>query len=376
MDLKIESIPFLKPYFPKETRDSILTDIDEILHSGRLVQGKHTEAFENSFSEYIGTKNSVSTNSCTTALQICLEHYGAKGFEILVPSASFVTDISVVKWAGASPVLVDTDPETLSFDLQDLKKKLTPNTKGIIWVHLIGVISPAWKEIVEFARENRLFLIEDCAHAHGASIDGRKAGSLGDAGCFSFYPTKPMTTGSGGMITTDSADLTKTALELRMFGRENGTGQVVRMGNDWFLDEIRACIGYHQLRNLEASLKRRREIANKYQKEFKNLDNIRLLNISDNQLPAWYHYSVFIESNIDYEKLAKALQEKHGIPTKPIYIPMHQEKIFSDLDDGSLKQTELALNLSLCLPLFVEMRDQEVTNVISALKNEVGEHLK
>jgi dTDP-4-amino-4,6-dideoxygalactose transaminase len=136
------------------------------------------------------------------------------------------------------------NPETFSFDLEDLARKLTPNTKGVIWVHMIGIISQEYQKIVNFCRDHELFLIEDCAHAHGAEIDGKMAGTLGDAGCFSFFPTKVLTTGTGGMITTNNAELMVYAKEVRLLGRHIETGEIVHKSNDWFMDEIRACIGY------------------------------------------------------------------------------------------------------------------------------------
>lgn len=364
-------IPFGKPYFSPAARHDILLALDEILASGRLMFGKYTERLETEFAAYIGTTTAVTTNTCTTALQMCLAHYDVQDREVLVPSAAFFTDVSVVKWAGGTPVLVDTDPATLSFDLVDLKRKLTPRTKGIIWVHLTGVISPAWRDIVAVAREHGLFLIEDCAHAHGASVGGVKAGAIGDVGCFSFYPTKVMTTGTGGILTTNDAALVKTARELRLFGRENGVGPVVREGNDWFLDEIRACLGCFQLRELDESLARRRAIAARYQQRLAGVPGIRLLTIPADHLPAWYHYTVFVDRSVDYDHLAKALKDKHGVPTKPIYPPLHQEFIFRNLDNGSLHQTEETLNRSLCLPLYVEMPDADVDRVAEALVTEL-----
>src|SRR5947207_14925919 len=179
------SMKLLKPFFPAASRREILASIDAMLESGQLMLGEHSKNLEAAFAVHHGTRSAVATNSCTSALQICLMHYDVRGREVLVPSAGFITDISVIQWAGGTPILVDCDPATLAFDLDDLKRKVSSRTKGMIWVHMIGLISPAWKEIVAFAREHDLFLIEDCAHAHGAEVGGKKAGSSGEGGCFS-----------------------------------------------------------------------------------------------------------------------------------------------------------------------------------------------
>ncbi len=366
-------IPFGKPYFSAAARRRIAEGMDRILSSGQLMLGEFTNELETGFASYVGTSAAVSTNSCTTALQICLLHYGVKGHEVIVPSAGFITDISVVRWAGGTPVLVDINPQTLSFDLDDLRRKVTPRTKGIIWVHLTGLISPQWRDIVAFARERGLFLIEDCAHAHGASVDGRKAGSLGDVGCFSFYPTKVMTAGSGGILVTSDAGLVRDARELRLFGRREGVGHVWPEGNDWFLDEIRACVAVQQLRELDEGLARRRAIARRYDERLAGVPGFERLAIPAGHEPAFYHYTVFLDPAVDYARVARQLKEHHGIATKPIYVPLHKEQVFRDLDDGTLSKSEDALGRSLCLPMFVELTDAEVDNVAEALTAELRE---
>jgi len=142
---------------------------------------------------------------------------------------------------------------------------------------------------------------------------------------------------------------------------------VVREGNDWFLDEIRASIGYYQLKDLENQLGRRRAIAERYNQKLNRLRGIRFLEIPLNNSPSYYHYTVFVEQSLNYVELAKKLKEKYNIPTKPIYVPLHQERILLDLDNGTLQKSEDALNRSLCLPIFVEMTNQQVDYVADAL---------
>lgn len=363
------SIPFGRPYFSDASREKITQGVDKILSSGQLMLAEFTDKFETEFSNYIRSSFAVTINSCTSALQVGLIHYDVRGCEVLVPAAGFLTDLSVVRWAGGTPVLVDVDPNTLSFDLEDLKRKLTVKTKGIIWIHLTGVISPSYHEIVSFARENKLFLIEDCAHAHGASIDGIKAGAIGDAGCFSFYPTKIMTTGTGGILTTNDENLAKSARELRLFGRENGLGSVIREGNDWFMDEIRCCLGVYQLEELEDGLLQRRKIAKKYYDALNGISHLRLLEIPRNSEPSYYHFVVFVHQSVNYDELVRELRDNYSIPTKQIYIPLHKEKIFSDFSSISYPGAEETLYRSLCLPIYVGMADFEVDYVIDSIKS-------
>jgi perosamine synthetase len=365
------AIPINKPFFSEDQRSAILADIDKVLTSGQLMTGEFTDKFETDFANYIGIKEAITVNTCTTALQICLEYFDVKGREILVPAGSFVTDISVIEWAGGIPILVDMNPETLSFDLNDLARKLTANTKGVIWIHMIGIISQEYEQIIKFCRDNELFLIEDCAHAHGAEIDGKKAGSLADAGCFSFFPTKVLTTGTGGMITTDNNELAVYAKEVRLLGRHIETGEVVHKSNDWFMDEIRACIGYHGLTDIENNLARRREIAAHYTELLANQPGIRVVQPPENGKSSYYQFAVHLDHEIDRTELISRLKSKHGVSAKRIYIPTHKEMIFNYLDQDGLEQTEKALDHSLCLPMHLALSDDDVRTAANGLIEEV-----
>ncbi len=367
-------IQISKPHFSERQRRAILDGISDILSTGRLMMGPYLAKLEKDFAAHTGTAHAIGVNSCTTALQICLEYYGVRGSEILTPAASFTTDVSASRWCGAKPVLVDIDRATLSFDLADLERKLTPLCRGIIWVHLTGLISPRYKAIVEFARRHNLFLLEDCAHAHGAVVDEGRAGSLGSAGCFSFFPTKLMTCGAGGMITTNDPALDRFAREMRLFGRSQDTGEVVREGNDWFLDEFRACIAGAQLSELDEMLARRQMIAERYSNKLANQPGISLLDFSS-KANVYYQFPVFLDPRLSAAEISKALGEKHGIQAKRIYLPVHEEKIFRDYASPTLKNAEETMHRSLCLPMHPELTDAEADCVAAALIGEVRARL-
>lgn len=368
-------IQISKPYFSPAQRDTILKGVAEILASGRVMLGPFAQALENDFAAHTGTAHAVSVNSCTTALQICLEYFGARGGEVLVPAAAFTTDVSVARWGGAKPVLVDIDPSTLSFDLRDLERKVTPRTRGLIWVHLTGLISPHVDEICDFARKRRLFLLEDCAHAHGASHRGRRAGSIGDAGCFSFFATKLMTCGAGGMISTGDPGLDRFAREMRLFGRSATSGEVVREGNDWFLDEFRACVALAQLGEIDSMLARRAAVAERYAAALANQPGMRLLDVPEYATHAYYQFPVFLDRRLDANAIAKALGASHGVQAKAIYKPLHREKIFTEYDDGSLKAADETLARSVCLPMHPGLAEEEVDAAAAALIAEVRSRL-
>ncbi len=362
-------IPLFKPYFSPSSQQNITNAVGEILQSGRLMMGPYKNNFEKLFAEKIGVPYATSVNSCTTALTICLKFFGVEGYDVLVPSGSFITSISSIMFAGGNPILVDMNPETLSFDLEDLKRKLTPKTKGIVWVHLSGAISEEYEQLLSFAKEKSLFVIEDAAHALGSSIDGKMAGSLADASCFSFFPTKIISSGTGGMIATKNEELKDYAECLRMFGKSGKTGQVEEIGNDWFLDEFRSSIGYYQLKELDENLKCRRKTAAYYQEKLSEFEQLKL---RETNLPSYYQFSLFMKNQEQRDRVVKTLKENYEIQVRGIYLPCHMEKIFLHLDNNDLKKTEDTLLRSLCLPVFNSITEEEMDYVISAIKKEAN----
>lgn len=366
-----KKIALSQPHFPERLRDAIAADIASILESGRLMNGPWSRKFEDRLAGLTGRTHAVSVNSCTTALQIALMFAGAADHDVLVPAGSFVTDLSAVEFAGGRPVLVDMNAHTLALDVDDLGRKVTPRTKALIWVHLTGIVAHNYSAILGFAKKHGLFVIEDASHAHGAVIDGRPAGSFGDVSCFSFYPTKILTSGTGGMLATDDDELARYAREMRLFGKEEGTGEIIHRGNDWFLDEIRACVGFHHASDLDVQLAHRRRIADRYSTALANQPGLRLLDYSDSCLPAWYQFPVFLSPGIDRAGLMERLADDHGIEAKGIYKPTHQEQIFRHLDDGTLKVTEDVLERSLCLPMHAGVSEADADRIAAAVTAEI-----
>ena len=207
------------PHFPKKAISQTLRDIEKVLETNRFILGEKTKEFEESFANYVGTKYAVSVNSATTALQICFSYYGVEDGEVILPTNTFLATPNAVLYAGGTPVLTDINKTTLCIDSKEIKKRITSRTKGVAVVHINGLIPPDIYEIKEICHENNLFLIEDCAHANGSELNGVKAGQFTNAGCFSFYPTKTMTTGTGGMITTNNKDLVNFAISVRHHGQ-------------------------------------------------------------------------------------------------------------------------------------------------------------
>ena len=211
-------IPAAKICFPEEDRKWILDKVNEVLSSGQLTLGKYGKEFEQKFAEYVGTKYAIAVNSGTSALEIILRALDIEGSSVIVPTNTFFASPASVIHAGGKVIFADVT-DNLCLDPDSVKQKIQKDTKGIIIVHIGGVVPPQIKEIQEICREHNLFLIEDAAHAHGSTLNGEPAGTFGDAAAFSFYPTKVMTSGEGGMIVTNNENIYRRALVFRDQGK-------------------------------------------------------------------------------------------------------------------------------------------------------------
>jgi dTDP-4-amino-4,6-dideoxygalactose transaminase len=365
-------IPSTKPYFREEDIQAISDQVRSILRSGRLILGDYTQTLEESFREYCGVKHAVAVSSCTAALEIVLRYFDVKGKEVIVPTNTFIASSNAVIYSGGIPILADIKADTLCLDPADLLRRITPATKGVIVVHIAGLPCPEMEEIREICREKGLFLIEDAAHAHGATINDQKTGSLGDAGCFSFYPTKVMTTCTGGMITTDDDGLAEYAISLRHHGVGRDLNNIVNLGNNWLMDEISALLGIYQLRALDANIRRRNDIAQMYADGLMNLDKVELFNIPPHIRHSYYKYPVLLSSTIDKREFVEKMQRDCGISLGSVYDPpCHLQPVYQTLfgfRSGMFPTAEATLKRVVCLPMFQQMTNQEVDYVLQSVR--------
>lgn len=364
-----------KPVFDEVTIEKILNDSRLVLRSGVLTDGPYVKKFEQAFAEYVGTKEAIAVNSGTCSLEIAFRHYGVKGGEVIVPTNTFIASANTVFFAGGKPVLADIKEETLCIDPDDAQKRITPKTRGIMAVHIAGLICPEINELKEICEDHKLFLIEDAAHAHGAMINGKKAGSLGDVGSFSFYPTKVMTTCEGGMITTDDQDLAKTARLLRGHGVNRETGQAEKFGYNWRMHEISAVVGLHQLEQLEGFVKKRGQIARLYDEGLRRIDGVKPLATPPNVRHSYYKYPTYVDDDIDPVKLAAMLKNDFHINTGNVYYPpCHLHKLYREMfgyREGALPVSEKVLKRVICLPMHVQLTTSNIDRVLSALAESI-----
>ena len=375
----MKDIPPMKLFFPREDIYRIKSDVEKILKSGMLTLGEYTRRFESEYAKLCGIKHAVAVNSGTSALEIGLRTSGLESEdEVLVPTNTFSATASAVFFAGGKPVLTDVNSNTLCIDAQNIQKYMTTKTKGVIVVHIGGLICPDIKAIKEICEDRHLFLIEDAAHAQGSSINGQSAGSLGDVGCFSFYPTKVITTGEGGMITTNSDKVAEKARILRDQGKESfHSNAIVELGYNWRLPEISAALGVAQLKRLPEIIERRNRVAQHYDEKLDPLSEIRPLRPPSNMMHNYYKYVAFLDASINREKLKQILREKGVRCGGEVYWPpLHLQPIYKRLlgtREGDFPIAEDVCKRMICLPVYAQMSIEDVEYVTEKLEETLSE---
>ncbi|MDR0372300.1 MAG: DegT/DnrJ/EryC1/StrS family aminotransferase [Nitrososphaerota archaeon] len=358
------------PYFSDASINAILVDMTQMLRSGKLTDGPFSQEFERQFAAYNNAKYAIAVNSGSAALDVALRPFKLQGKEVIVPTNTFVSTPNSVVFAGGNPIFADMNPHTLCIDTEDVKRRVTPKTAGVIVVHIAGLVCPQIRELEEFCKAQGLFLIEDSAHAHGATLDGQKAGTFGDVGCFSFYPTKVMTTCEGGMILTNDEELAAEARCLRSCG-QNADRQMIMLGDNWRLSEPAAIVGLHQLEHLEEFLAKRNQIAAWYEKALGNIEEISLLKPPSNIRHSYYKYPLILATSINRQKVAVDLKETFGVESGHIYYPpCHLHPYYMETFGtrmGNLPTAERVLKQVLCLPMHYLITQQSVEYICDAL---------
>lgn len=378
------------PKFTKREEELVL----EVLRSGRLVStlGSMTRRFEEKFSEFLGVKHAVAVFNGTVALHTALGALGVgPGDEVITTPFTFVSTASTILHQNAVPVFADIELDTLNIDPADIEGKITDRTKAIVVVHLAG--HPAEMDpIVKIAKENGLALIEDCAQAIGSEYRGVKVGGFGDFGTFSFYQTKNMTTGEGGMVVTNDDELAEKARLLINHG-QSSKYEYSFLGYNYRMTELQAALGLGQLERIEELNRRREEIANIYSDELAELDGDLLV------LPrprphvkhTWHIYQVLLRLerlNVNRDRFVSALRAENVLALVAYPKPLHLTTLFQDLKaynhgcpwkcpyykgevnyrPGSLPNAEYVAERVVTLPTLSGMSDDDALDVAKAVK--------
>ncbi|HTC61994.1 MAG TPA: DegT/DnrJ/EryC1/StrS family aminotransferase [Candidatus Saccharimonadales bacterium] len=375
-----------------DIRERELEYVNRVLSSNHLSMGPWLDKFEHRFAEYIGTKHAIAVNSGTSGLHLCVRalDIGPKD-AVITTSFSFVASTSCFLYEGALPIFVDIDPTTLNLDpaaVRDYcKNQCTRHANGllidrqtervvkaILPVHVFGLPCPM-DELMDVAREYGLVIIEDACEALGAEFDGKRAGTFGNAAVFAFYPNKQITTGEGGMITTDDDRVAELCRSMRNQGRDSDGAWLrhVRLGYNYRLSELHAALGLAQLERVDSILSSRAEVADHYTRMLKGTAQLQLLETDPRMKRSWFVYIIRFQSNSP-EKLREhvrtVLREKE-IATQIYFTAIHQQPFYLKCQSGgisSLPHTERAANECLAIPFHSRLSETEIKFVCDSIR--------
>lgn len=371
------------PYHVPLIEEDEIQAVVETLRSGWITTGPKTKAFEDAFAQYIGARQAVAVNSCTAALHLSLEAIGLqREDEVIVPTLTFTSTAEVVAYFGAKPVLADVDPVYFNLSLQKVQQQITPRTRAIIPVHFAGHPC-AMASILDFAAARGLTVIEDAAHAIPAKYRDEMIGTLSPLTAFSFYATKTLTTGEGGMVTTDDDALANRIRLMRLHGmsrdawkRYSAEGswryEVCEAGYKYNMTDPQAAMGLVQLAKCEAMWRRRVEIAEKYTRALEPLDAYRLPKVAPDVQHAWHLYVILIEPRvlrIERDRVIEELRQR-GIGTAVHFIPLHLHPYYQrawGYRPGEFPVAEDYFERCISLPIYTGMKDEDIDRVIDGL---------
>ena len=356
-------VPIAKPIIGEEEIENVV----EVLKSGMIAQGPKVMEFEEKFANWIGAKYGIATNSGTSALHVALLACGiGEGDEVITTPFTFIASGNAIVYTGATPVFADIDLDTYTIDPDKIEDLITDKTKAILPVQLYGQAADMDK-IREIAEKHDLKIIEDAAQAHGAEYNGEKVGTLGDMACFSFYPTKNMTTSEGGMITTDDEELAKKAQMFRAHGASERYHHD-EIGYNFRMTDIAAAIGLAQLNVIDEFNNKRISNANYLNEQLKDVEGIVTPKSPDNYKHVYHQYTIRVEKG-NRDDWVEFLTNK-GIGTGIHYpIPLYNQPIYKKLGiEGDCPLAEKAADNVISLPVHPSLTKEDLDLVVDAVK--------
>jgi perosamine synthetase len=369
------------PYYVPWINDSDKKIISKSINSRWLTNGPYLEKFQNKIKYFIGSKFALGVGSATQGLHLSLKSLGIRsGDEVIVPSFTFAATANAVIYCGAKPIFVDIQTDSFNINPDVILDHISDKTKAIIPVHYGGQ-SCDMNEILNIANKNNLFVVEDCAHSLGSTYKKKHCGNLGDLGCFSFYPTKIITTGEGGMITTNNKKLDYKIKILRSQGmnilphqREKNSEweyDIIDLGYNYRLDEIRSALGFSQSRRINSANNARIRIAKKYNNFLKNVKGIKIPIIKNNRNHIFHLYTIKITDDfpISRNELFKKLTKQNigtSVQYKPLHLMTYYKKNFPQTQDD-FPISNIIKDQILCLPIYPSMTDKQIRYVVNAI---------
>jgi dTDP-4-amino-4,6-dideoxygalactose transaminase len=373
------SLSFASPVIASEE----LSQVKETIESGWLTTGPKTEQFETKLGELVGAGHTIGVSNCSSALYLAYRALDVEG-KIITTPLTFATTVSAARLAGATPVLADIRPDTLTLDPEAVKEAITPQVDAIAPVHYAGQGTDI-DLYRDLAADHDLAIVEDAAHALGGQFEGEELGTIGDVGCYSFYATKSITTGEGGALVTDDDDVAQTVRQLRLAGIDSDPrDRKAQEQPDWYYDvkrtsskfnmtDLQAAIGLAQLDKLDDFISTRQQLANTLDQRLTDIEGVRPLAVRDSDEHARHIYPIVLDTEtigISRNEFDRRLGEE-GIETSVHYIPIHHHTAFAEIERGDLSTTEDIHDRILSIPLHPQMNEADVDDIVAAIDRAV-----
>lgn len=357
-------VPPVRVAFEESDRKWIFEQLEEVLSGGMVAAGKKVDEFEAFWAEYTGCRHAVSVANGGAALNAIMAGLDIGGKDVLVPTNTFIATANAVIFSQGNPVYLDTDRRTMAVTLEEIQKKYTSNTAGVVIVHIGGIITPEIEAIATWCKEKNIWLVEDAAHAHGSEYNDKRAGQFGVAAAYSFFATKTMTAGEGGMVVTQDDKLADFCRSYRDYGKKSQWESVHSIVSpNARISDITAVIGLNQSHRLDEFIASRTSVSERYTAGFS--DTLEVV------LPegrcSWYKYIALLPKGIDRDDFKAQLRERGVSLAGNVYdLPLHLQPVFEHLNlKGTLPISEEICDRQFCPPIFFGMTDEQVNHVIT-----------
>lgn len=369
------------PLFDLNYDDKEENAVLDVLRSKWISTGPKSQELEEMFCEYFKVEHAVSLTNCTVALHLAMEVLGLQeGDEVICPSLTFVATANAIKYVGATPIFADiTSEDNLTIDPEHIRTLITERTKAIIVMHYAG-FACNMDEILKIAKEHNLKVVEDACHGPLSEYEGRKLGTIGDVGCFSFFSNKNLSTGEGGMLLTNNGEIAEKAKLLRSHGmttmsynRAKGHStsyDVVALGYNYRMDDIRASLGIVQLGKLPEDLKKRSKVRSAYERALASVNNIKVPFKNHPYFSSNYIFPIVLSESVEKSRdEIRDLLHKSGIQTSIHYPPVHLFDIYYDEEERGLSKTESIYERLITLPMYGNLSEEKVKYIAKTLKD-------
>lgn len=364
-------IPNTAAYFPEDSIRKINENISTVLRSGYLSNGKFTRKFEAEWSRRLAGRTCLGTCNGTSALELAFRLAKVEGKRVVVPASTIYLDAFAAERAGGKVIFADVDPENGCMRIKDLTEIEKSSIRSVCATHLGGIVTPEIEAIRKLCDERGWFLVEDAAHSHSSTLNGKPAGTFGHASIFSFFATKVVTCGEGGLITFEDRSLLEEANMISNQGLKNDRNEIA--GGNMRMSEFSACVGLEQTRIMNSLIRKRTQLARVYDEILGSHNQLKIVK-PDNVIPNFYKYTILLPKDVDRDELKNSLTSKYGIPMPGgiYYTPCHLQPVWKGkYKKGDFPGAEKWSQRHLCLPILPQMNQKQVKYIANKLLTEL-----